>query len=263
LIPPQCAPLPPTSFTPNSITLILSTATYLSLKFPASNRFRNLSPVQLLKLLNPVTSLLRSLHWLKIIECIEYKLLSLTYKVLITIKPPYLHNLISVQPPCSTRSSSLVTLARPPTSSSLRITDRSFRYASPCLWNQFPIVLSPSTSLQSLCLCPACLCPYHIFSLCQVTTLTIHNSLSLSLAAQDLYLSQHFPTIDSLPASGLTPRTFMTRLFLLSISFYSARNARIASAVLATAIPSVRPSVCLSVCPSVRHTPVLCQNDGT
>jgi len=29
--------------------------------------------------------------------------------------------------------------------------------------------------------------------------------------------------------------------------FYSARNARIASAVLATAIPSVSPSVCLSV----------------
>ena len=29
------------------------------------------------------------------------------------------------------------------------------------------------------------------------------------------------------------------------------RNARIASAELATAIPSVRPSVCLSVCPSV------------
>jgi len=37
--------------------------------------------------------------------------------------------------------------------------------------------------------------------------------------------------------------------------FYNARNARIASAVLAIAIPSVRLSV--------RHTPVLCQNDGT
>jgi len=37
-----------------------------------------------------------------------------------------------------TRSSSLVTLARRPTWSSLRITDRSFRYASPCLWNQLP-----------------------------------------------------------------------------------------------------------------------------
>ena len=42
-------------------------------------------------------------------------------------------------------------------------------------------------------------------------------------------------------------------------TFYSARNARIASALLATAIPSVCPSVRLSV----RYTPVLCQNDGT
>ena len=38
---------------------------------------------------------------------------------------------------------------------------------------------------------------------------------------------------------------------LLVLCFYSARNARIASAVLATAIASVRPSVCLSVCLSV------------
>jgi len=43
------------------------------------------------------------------------------------------------------------------------------------------------------------------------------------------------------------------------LHFYSTRNARIAGAVLSTAIPSVRPSVC----PSVRHMPVLCQNDGT
>ena len=55
--------------------------------------------------------------------------------------PPYLHNLISVQRPRSTRSSSVVNFARPPTSSYLRITDRSFRYASPCLWNQLPLSL--------------------------------------------------------------------------------------------------------------------------
>ena len=42
------------------------------------------------------------------------------------------------QPPRSTRSSSVVTLSRPPTISSLKITDRSFRYASTCLWNQLP-----------------------------------------------------------------------------------------------------------------------------
>ena len=65
-------------------------------------------------------------------------LLSFNYKVLTTTQPSYLHNLITVQPPRSTRSSSSVTLARPSTSSSLRITDRSFQYASPRLWNQLP-----------------------------------------------------------------------------------------------------------------------------
>ena len=94
---------------------------------------------------------LRSLRWLKINERIEYKLLSLTYKVLTTTQPSYLYNLIliTVQPPRSTRSSSLVTLARPPTSS-LRITDRSFQYASPRLWNQLPAPLrQPRTNLSN------------------------------------------------------------------------------------------------------------------
>jgi len=44
-----------------------------------------------------------------------------------------------IQPPRATRSSSVVTLSRPPTSSSLRITNRSFRYASPHLWHQLPV----------------------------------------------------------------------------------------------------------------------------
>jgi len=124
-----------------------------------------------------ITRILRSIHSLKITERIEYKLLSLTYKVLTTTQRPYLHNLISVQPPRNTRSSYLVTLARPPTSSSLRITDRSFRYASPCLWNQLPGFLRQPHSSPSLS-CVFCSYFYHIFSLCQLTTLTIRNSLS-------------------------------------------------------------------------------------
>jgi len=64
---------------------------------------------------------------------------SLTYKALTTAQPTYLHSLISVQPPRATRSSSVVTLSQPPTSSSLRITNRSFCYASPHLWNQLPV----------------------------------------------------------------------------------------------------------------------------
>ena len=66
-----------------------------------------------------ITPILHSLHWLKITERIEYKILSLTYKVLTTAQPSYLHHLITVQPHRSTRSSSVVTLSRPPSASSL------------------------------------------------------------------------------------------------------------------------------------------------
>jgi len=57
---------------------------------------------------------------------------------------PLLNLLFSVQPdlcsaPRATRSSSVVTPSRPPTFSCLRITNRSFRYASPHLWNQLPV----------------------------------------------------------------------------------------------------------------------------
>jgi len=100
-----------------------------------------------------ITPILRSLHWLKITERIKYKLLSLTCKVFTTTQPSYLHKLITVQPPRSTRSSSLVTLARPSTSSSVRITDRSFQYLGVILraepgrpYEQLPICL-PSSML--------------------------------------------------------------------------------------------------------------------
>ena len=78
-------------------------------------------------------------------------------KVLTTSQPDYLHNLISVQFTCRTRSSSAVTLARPSASSSLQITNRSsFRQPHSVLWppdsphpvhitsSQSPPLLSPS-----------------------------------------------------------------------------------------------------------------------
>jgi len=95
-----------------------------------------------------ITPILRSRHWLKINERIEYKLLSLTYKVLTTSQPDYLHNFISVQSTGRTRSSSLVILARPPVSSSLQVTNRSFTYASPYLWNQLPSSFRESHSVH-------------------------------------------------------------------------------------------------------------------
>ena len=96
-----------------------------------------------------ITPVLKYLHWLKINERIKYKLLSLTYKVLTTNKPQYLHNLISVQPCHNTRSSSMVTLARLCTRSSLKITSHSFIYAASCLWNELPIDLREPRQIQS------------------------------------------------------------------------------------------------------------------
>jgi len=62
----------------------------------------------------------------------------------------YLHALISVYPCHNTCSSSMVTLARPPTQSSLKITNCSFRYAVPCLWNELPTDLREPRQIQSL-----------------------------------------------------------------------------------------------------------------
>jgi len=125
---------------------------------------------------------------LKVNERIEYKLLSLTYKILTTAQPSYLHNLISLQPPRSTLSSPVVTLSRPPTISSLKITDRSFRYASPRLWNQLP------DSFRQ---------PYH-----SCLDFPPHPLLNLSLSSSPL-------------SSSITPSLFLSRLktYLFNKSF--------------------------------------------
>ena len=67
-------------------------------------------------------------------------------------QPSYLYNLISVQPHRSTRSSDIITLSRPPSSSSLKVNNRSFHHASPCLWNQLPKELHLPTDHKDLSL---------------------------------------------------------------------------------------------------------------
>ena len=103
--------------------------------------------------------------------------ISLTYRVLVltTSQPSYLNNLISVQvqPLRSTRSSSVVTLSRPPTISSLKITDRSFRYASPRLWNQLRFIPSAWPVMSGLTSSLIC----QLISI-TTTTLIIHHSFT-------------------------------------------------------------------------------------
>jgi len=139
----------------------------------------------LLRFLNPHISLpfsnlcigLRSTNVLN-------KLLSPTYKVLTTSQPPsYLHNLIS-----STLSQyPLLPFRAHHTISSLKITDRSFRYASLRIWNQLPdsfhqLILSRFTSFIN---------PFFVI----ITTLNIHYSFTLPIQAQNLPFQQILPTL--------------------------------------------------------------------
>ena len=88
-----------------------------------------------------------------------------------------------------TRSSSSVTLSRPSSSSSLKIADRSFRYASPCLWNKLPASFRQPN-------------PDHSFSHSSQP-----NSLSSSVPSSPLSLSitPTFSTLNSKDTFSLNP----------------------------------------------------------
>jgi len=134
---------------------------------------------------------------------VRLSFLSLTYKVPTTTQPPYLHNLISDQPPRITRSSSLVALARSPTSSSLRITDRSFRYASPCLWSQLPSSLRQPHSSPSLSDLPVhAQLPVNSPLSPSITPSLFHSQLKAYL------FHKSFPPQTPFLASGLTTRLY-------------------------------------------------------
>jgi hypothetical protein len=84
-----------------------------------------------------ITPYLRSLHWLKIPQRIEYKLLSITYSLLQQQQPSYLYSLINTEHPRSTRSSALVTIRRPPAIRA-KLSDRSYSQFIPRLWETLP-----------------------------------------------------------------------------------------------------------------------------
>ena len=100
-----------------------------------------------------ITPHLKSLPWLKIEQRIQYKILSLTYKSLQHNKPSSISDLLTIQPTRSTRSSAVVTLQHPSNPSRLKISDRSFYFQAPALWNALPHHLrshSHSSQAQSL-----------------------------------------------------------------------------------------------------------------
>ena len=95
-----------------------------------------------------ITPILKSLHWLKIKQRVEYKIISLTYTALQQREPRYILDKLHLRSSGSTRSSSLVTLHLP--SVKLQTGKRSLSYAAPHLWNSLPNCLrQPNSCPQS------------------------------------------------------------------------------------------------------------------
>ena len=129
----------------NLTTAVISITAFQTVNLTGFNRSKTLLLALLSRFLNPhisdITPILKSLHWLKINKHIEYKLLSLTYKDCTTSQPnsPRSQHELPSTPSQYPLLICCYTLSHPPTISLLKITDRSFRYASRRLGINFQI----------------------------------------------------------------------------------------------------------------------------
>jgi hypothetical protein len=126
----------------NSLYLNLSGSHLNKLQVIQNNMARAITCKRKFEHISPT---LYSLHWLKIQQRIEYKIISITYTALQFGQPTYLRQLLNIQSVRSTRSGSLVTLARP-SPPRLQISDRSFHIKAPQLWNSLPAHLRQPAS---------------------------------------------------------------------------------------------------------------------
>jgi len=78
-----------------------------------------------------------------------------------------------------------------PSISSLKITDRSFRHASPRLWNELPESFRQPNQSPPQFTCSFTCQPILII----ISTLRIHHTFTLSLEGQNLPLQQILPTL--------------------------------------------------------------------
>jgi len=128
-------------------------------------------------------------------------------------------NLITGQPHRSTHSSSVVAISRPPTIFSLKITDRSFRYASPRLWNRLP---DSSRQPRQSCLFTSSFTSQLITVI--VTTLIIHHSFTFISGSKPTFLTypSHLDTSSTLDClrDHRTDWTYHVYRFILN-SFFS------------------------------------------
>ena len=87
---------------------------------------------------------LKNLHWLKVKERVEYKLILLTFKCLNGTAPPYLSDLLHYNHISGSRTPSLQS-----SSQHSSVGDRAFVSCAPRLWNDLPNDLKQCSKLQT------------------------------------------------------------------------------------------------------------------
>jgi len=100
------------------------------------------------KIRNHITPVLKSLHWLPVVQRCSFKTALLTFKILHGMAPSYLSDLIKYYFPVrNLRSESDILLEVPKCKSSS--SSRAFAFAAPTLWNSLPYEIRTCTSIDS------------------------------------------------------------------------------------------------------------------
>ena len=94
-----------------------------------------------------VTPVLCSLHWLPVRKRIQFKIATLTFKVLNNDQPTYLRDLLKRHEPLRSMRSADKQLLQVPDIRSAN-GRRSFAFASPTIWNSLPLLVKSSTTIQ-------------------------------------------------------------------------------------------------------------------
>ena len=94
-----------------------------------------------------VTPCLITLHWLPVQYRIDYEIALLTFKCLNGLAPSYLSSLIELYKPSRNLRSADKYFLRERRTNFKTISEKSFSFSSPKVWNSLPITLRMETSL--------------------------------------------------------------------------------------------------------------------
>ena len=127
-------------FLPNLIQTIVFHVGHLKVKLTNCIGVQNAAArcVTLIPKFKHITPMLQGLHWLHVVQQIEYKVLLLTLKALTGPAPQYRLDLLQVSDQSSSHRSNNQNLLLHPHSRTVCYSNRSFAVAAPSLWNMLP-----------------------------------------------------------------------------------------------------------------------------